>query len=414
MSTIYLFSDPNQPRCYGIYGCFSLAYPWTTETRQVAYYPESPSQINVKFPVFTHNNRHIPKYLDINEPEETKYVGINPHGTIYFIAHGYMDSGEKPWLQKMMNALLDKDKTRKSSVVIVDWGEGSSPPYGQAVSNIRLVGVITAHIMNMIYQQLNLKNMENVHMLGHSLGAHLSGYAGYTLQKYFGLQMGRITGMDPAEPLFTDSDTLVSLDRNDAMFVDVIHSDTLPITRGGLGMPNPIGHLDFYPNGGFNNPGCDASVDWYINQEQGSFFNGVQQFLSCNHLRSYQYMTESILSPCDFTAVTCDSYEEFKEGRCFECDGKDGHYCFKFGFQSQNSYRKLMGTNLISSGKPIKAYFMTAPKMPYCQAHYKITVIMSSNEESITHGGEVGILTINLNSSQNRRTGEMKFSESSK
>lgn len=30
-------------------------------------------------------------------------------------------------------------------------------------------------------------------------------------------------------------------------FVDVIHTDILPLTRGGLGMPNAIGHVDFYP-----------------------------------------------------------------------------------------------------------------------------------------------------------------------
>lgn len=31
-------------------------------------------------------------------------------------------------------------------------------------------------------------------------------------------------------------------------FVDVIHTDILPLTRGGLGMPNAIGHVDFFPN----------------------------------------------------------------------------------------------------------------------------------------------------------------------
>lgn len=32
-------------------------------------------------------------------------------------------------------------------------------------------------------------------------------------------------------------------------FVDVIHTDILPLTRGGLGMPAAIGHVDFYPVG---------------------------------------------------------------------------------------------------------------------------------------------------------------------
>lgn len=32
-------------------------------------------------------------------------------------------------------------------------------------------------------------------MIGHSLGAHLSGYVGYTLKHHFNCTLGRITGM---------------------------------------------------------------------------------------------------------------------------------------------------------------------------------------------------------------------------
>lgn len=42
-------------------------------------------------------------------------------------------------------------------------------------------------------------------MIGHSLGAHLCGYAGYHLQRDFDLKIARITAMDPAEPFFAVS-----------------------------------------------------------------------------------------------------------------------------------------------------------------------------------------------------------------
>lgn len=133
----------------------------------------------------------------------------------------------------MVNALLDYDEDEPASVIIVDWGGGSSPPYTQAVANIRLVGAITAHVIHMVYEQLQLRNIDHFHMLAHSLGAHLSGYAGYTLQRDFGLMLGRITGMDPAEPMFLETDSVVRLDQTDAKFVDVIHTDALPFSSGG-------------------------------------------------------------------------------------------------------------------------------------------------------------------------------------
>lgn len=117
---------------------------------------------------------------------------------------------------ELMNALLDKDRTGIASVITVDWSGGASPPYTQAVANIRLVGVITAHVLFMVYEQFKMKNLDNVHMIGHSLGSHLSGYAGTTLQKEFNLVLGRITALDPAAPLFVDTDPVVRLDQNDA------------------------------------------------------------------------------------------------------------------------------------------------------------------------------------------------------
>lgn len=44
------------------------------------------------------------------------------------------------------------------------------------------------------------------------------------------------------------------------MFVDVIHSD---IRNGAidssLGLQRPCGHVDYYPNGGIEQPGCATS-----------------------------------------------------------------------------------------------------------------------------------------------------------
>lgn len=145
-------------------------------------------------------------------------------------------------------------------------------------------------------------------MIGHSLGSHLSGYAGYTLQNDFGLTVGRISALDPAEPLFGNTDAVVRLDQSDAKFVDVVHSDIIPFVKGGFGMRQSIGHVDFYPNGGYNQPGCNQQVENFMETEN-SFFRGVQKLLGCNHVRSIALYTESILSKCPYLSITCDSYE---------------------------------------------------------------------------------------------------------
>jgi Lipase. len=48
-------------------------------------------------------------------------------------------------LQKMTKELL---KLLDCNVIVVDWGNGSGPPYPQAVANIRVVGAMTAHLIN--------------------------------------------------------------------------------------------------------------------------------------------------------------------------------------------------------------------------------------------------------------------------
>lgn len=81
-------------------------------------------------------------------------------------------------------------------------------------------------------------------MPGHSLGAHISGYAGRTFTEITNKTLPRITGLDPARPCFNEGERLSGLQRGDAAFVDIIHSNA-----GVLGVKEPIGDVDFFPNG---------------------------------------------------------------------------------------------------------------------------------------------------------------------
>jgi len=58
-----------------------------------------------------------------------------------------------------------------------------------------------------------------------------------------------------------DRDRSAGLNPSCADLVDVIHTDSL------LGLFTAVGHIDFYPNGGHNQPGCPSEslemlYDW--------------------------------------------------------------------------------------------------------------------------------------------------------
>lgn len=60
--------------------------------------------------------------------------------------------------------------------------------------------------------------------------------------------------LDPAGPLFSFFPQSIKLDKTDAEFIDVIHTDA-----GGFGYSETVGHVDFFPNGGSGvQPGCHA------------------------------------------------------------------------------------------------------------------------------------------------------------
>ena len=66
------------------------------------------------------------------------------------------------------------------------------------------------------------------------MGAHIAGYAGERLKAQRKRKLGRITALDPAQPLFQGMPDFVRLDRGDANFVDVIHTDAKSILMGGM------------------------------------------------------------------------------------------------------------------------------------------------------------------------------------
>ncbi|NWQ73435.1 LIPR3 protein, partial [Alopecoenas beccarii] len=135
--------------------------------------------------------------------------------------------------------------------ILADWTGGSSGLYTTAVNNVRIVGAELVYLVNFLEKDYGY-SPANIHFIGHSLGAHAAGEAG---RRKPGI--GRITGLDPAGPLFQYTPTMVRLDPSDAKFVDIIHTHAGHLFFDfAPGILQTSGHLDFYPNGGKKMPGC--------------------------------------------------------------------------------------------------------------------------------------------------------------
>ena len=170
-------------------------------------------------------------------------------------------------------------------------------------------------------------NPADVHCIGHSLGSHTCGYAGEQVKG-----LGRITGLDPAEPYFQYLPTNVRLDETDAVFVDAIHTDAKTILLLGYGMLQPVGHLDFYVNGGSNQPGCDP-VNIAIDAITEDMVNGVRELGACNHLRAIEFFIDSLVQGLTYVGYECADNDIFHLGQCYTC-GADNTKCAKFGMDA--------------------------------------------------------------------------------
>ncbi|XP_058234675.1 pancreatic triacylglycerol lipase-like [Hemibagrus wyckioides] len=367
--------------CFDKLGCFSNEKPWSgTTERPISRLPWSPEKINARFLLFTRQNPDFSKEISTNADVIARST-YQPTRKTRFITHGFIDKGDENWLIDMCKLMLS---TEDINCICLDWKSGSRTLYTQAANNIRVLGAQLAYMIS-IFKENFQQEPENVHIIGHSLGAHLAAEAGRRTPK-----LGRITGLDPAEPYFQGCPTLIRLDPSDALFVDVIHTDALPmIPYLGFGMSQAVGHLDFYPNGGESMPGCEKNIISQIVDIDG-IWEGTRDFVACNHLRSYKYYSDSILNPTGFLGYPCSNQDMFESGQCFPCASSSscpfmGHHADKF--KVPNGVDKM------------KFHLNTGDVRPFSRFRYKVTVTIDGSR-TITGHFRVALYGINGNTRQ--------------
>ncbi|GBM18041.1 Pancreatic triacylglycerol lipase [Araneus ventricosus] len=345
--------------CMKELGCFAITEDFISWIhRPINVLPHDRATINTKCLLYT---RKFPKeshQLIPSDPSTIKESKYNPKNPTKFIIHGFMDSelyGD--WMVDMKDEFLMYDDC---NIIIVDWSGGNKPPYYQATANTRVVAAEVAQVVKALEKHFGAKR-EEFHVIGHSLGGHIAGYIGARLKT-----LGRITGCDPAEPYFQNLPPSVRLDPTDADLVDVIHSDATDILFIGFGMSHSVGHVDFFPNNGRNQPGC--KTDKFLSFITDGLTEGLRRFGACNHQRSLDFMMHSInfrkIVPVGYQ---CNNWESFLAGKCAEC-GKDTSQCAIMGLRADEYYQ------FRNSSKIRNMYLKTSGKKPFWLYHYQITV----------------------------------------
>ncbi|XP_050362361.1 pancreatic lipase-related protein 2-like isoform X1 [Nymphalis io] len=257
--------------------------PPLSETRLSCCFDDT----DVEFRLFTRRNPFMYQVLKTNDSFNLRSSNFNFNNKVKVLAHGWLNHGDGPMPESIKEAYLNVSDL---NIIVVDWGKPANVNYIWASYNVAMVGRLLTEFLNFLICEG--VSMDDVHLIGHSLGAHVVGIAGAYVKQG---PIDTITGLDPALPLFTLGNKNARLDKHDARHVEVIH------TCGGyLGFASPLGHIDFYPNGGTRQPGC------------GIDYRGL-----CAHNRAHMYFAESITSAVPFTAVRCIDYDElYYQGYC--------------------------------------------------------------------------------------------------
>nr|ATU82405.1 venom lipase [Lethocerus distinctifemur] len=221
--------------------------------------------------------------LNIDQKSET-HIRFHPKKKTKVIIHGWMVNGEEKFCRTIRLAYLEH---HDYNIITVDWSMLSKTMYNMAKAYVAPVGEYVAEMLEYLVKNYHI-SLADVHIIGHSLGAHVAGAAGSSTRSG---KIGRITGLDPAAILFGDND---GLNAADAKFVDVIHTSI-------LGLTGSLGQADFYPNGGgrfWSQPGCGFDIAY------------------CTHTRAYLFFAESIGNKHSFPSLRCEKYKQFLEKQC--------------------------------------------------------------------------------------------------
>ncbi|XP_039493723.1 phospholipase A1 VesT1.02 isoform X2 [Drosophila santomea] len=203
-----------------------------------------------------------------------------------FVIHGWGGRYTDSMNVKITRAWLSKGDY---NVIVVNWDRAQSVDYISSVRAVPGAGAKVGEMIEYLHEHHHM-SLESLEVIGHSLGAHVAGFAG---KQVGGKRVHTIVGLDPAMPLFAYDKPDKRLSTEDAFYVESIQ------TNGGeKGFLKPIGKGTFYPNGGRNQPGCGTDIGG-----------------TCAHGRSVTYYVEAVTED-NFGTIKCHDYQAALANEC--------------------------------------------------------------------------------------------------
>ncbi|XP_037786309.1 endothelial lipase-like [Penaeus monodon] len=226
--------------------------------------------------------------------EGLSVVPISSSSDVTLIIHGFSESSHRPWIHRLTKALIARGEGNHV-VLVVDYWDLHSLNYLVMRQNARIVADLIASLIDGLVRE-NDHSLARTHVVGFSMGGRISGMVGQRLKTG---TLGRITALDPSFPFLHPVDNAEQLDSSDADLVVILRTSVVSYF-------NPKGHVDFSPNGGIVQPGCDI---WF-------YPSPVQQ--GCSHFRAVTLALEATQMGGQgvFPSCGCQDWESFVNTSC--------------------------------------------------------------------------------------------------
>ncbi|KAL6264029.1 hypothetical protein P5V15_004111 [Pogonomyrmex californicus] len=209
---------------------------------------------------------------------EYAYNQIRKNKSITVLAHGYLGGRNTLPTPYVISAYCSRNT---SAIILLDWSRLARGDMLMVSNRIPEIGRIVASSFDILKRRGY--ELENWHLIGHSMGAHIVGCVGtYT---YF--NFSHITGLDPAE-LFFYSDLYdgCQINSNVAQFTEVFYTDS-----GGYGTMKEVGTVNIYANtGSAPQPACCHS-QYGIN--------------GCSHIKAAEWYADAVRNETKYLATRC-------------------------------------------------------------------------------------------------------------